>query len=366
MIYDGYRREWFRFRRVTWPGFQEAEDYGMFTGGTVSLSALSEMRAQGSLDFSGEYLPDEHDLVRIYYGFEDEEGKSGEFAIGTFFLNVGDPTYEGRMVSGSVDLESVLRVPLKGKYGRYYTVKAGENAVAKAVQIIESLGLKTNKPESSYTLSKDVVYEPDDCWMDIVNDLLGMAGYASAWPDAYGIVQMAPYVEPTAREPVWEFADDERSIMLPEVVVTDNAEDTVNAVRLVFTSEEENIWAAAVNNDRNSESSIASKGYEVTYSETVNELSGETADQRLACLKQKAQTMLVDKSAGVEHVKWSHPWVPLIPNDSVTVDYLTAGLNWRGAVVSQEIQVGDHCEVESDARRFVRSGFDVEVTGEKW
>lgn len=359
MIYDGYRREAFAFRRVTWPGFQEAEDYQMFTGGSISLSALSELRTQGSLEFAGESLPDEHDLVRVYYRFTDELGETAQFALGTFFLNVGDPTYEGGEVSGSVDLESVLRVALKGKYGRYYTVKAGTNAVSKAAQIIESLGLRTNKPTSSYRLARDVVYEPDQCWLDIVNDLLGMAGYASAWPDAYGVVQMAPYVEPTAREPSWLFDDGERSIMLPEVVVTDNTEDTVNAVRLTYQTEEESLWAAAINNDRNSEASIACKGYEVTHTETVSELAGDTKAERQENLKAKARTMLMDKSSGVEHVKWRHPWVPLAPNDAAGIDYLMASLNWRGAITSQEIDIGDHCEVESDARRFIRSGFEI-------
>ena len=366
MIYDGYRRESFAFRRVTWPGFQEAEDYQMFTGGRLSLSALSELRAQGSLDFSGESLLDEHDLVRVYYRFTDELGETAQFALGTFFLNVGDPTLEGSEITGSVDLESVLRVAIKGEYGRYYTVKAGTNAVAKAAEIIESLGLRTNKPASSYVLAKDAVYEPNQCWLDIVNDLLGMAGYASAWPDAYGVVQMAPYVEPTAREPSWLFDDGKRSIMLPEVVVTDNTEDTVNAVRLTYQTEEESLWASAVNNDRNSEASIACKGYEVTYTETVNELSGDTKEERLANLKAKARQMLLDKSSGVEHVKWKHPWVPLIPNDAAGIDYLMASLNWRGAIASQEIEIGDHCEVESDARRFIRSGFEITEEGGSW
>lgn len=366
MIYDGYRKESFVFRRVTWPGFAEAEDYQIFTGGSLSLSALSELRAQGTLDFAGDSLPNEHDLVRVYYQFEDEKGESGQFALGTFFLSVGDPTYEGTEVSGSVDLESVLRVALNGMYGRYYTVKSGTNAVAKAVEIVESLGLRTNKPAASYTLARDVVYEPGQCWLDIVNDLLGMAGYASAWPDAYGVVQMAPYVEPTARDASWVFADNERSIMLPEVVVTDNTEDTVNAVRLTYESEEESLWAAALNNDSNSEASIAAKGYEVTYTETVNELSGSTKAARLSALKAKAETMLIDKSAGVEHLKLKHPWLPIIPNDAIEVDYLTASLNWRGAIVSQEVEIGDHCEVESDARRFIRSGFKASTEGGSW
>lgn len=111
------------------------------------------------------------------------------------------------MVSGSVDLESTLRLAVKGKYGRYYTVKAGTNAVAHADGIFKRLGLRTNEPRCDYVLPRDVVYEPDDSWLTIANDLLAMAGFASAYPDAYGVIQMVPYVEPQARTPVRVFND---------------------------------------------------------------------------------------------------------------------------------------------------------------
>ena len=64
MIWTGFRQESYIYRRVTWPGLVEAEDYGMFTGGRLTHSALSQLRSQGTLDFSGSAIPDEHDLVR--------------------------------------------------------------------------------------------------------------------------------------------------------------------------------------------------------------------------------------------------------------------------------------------------------------
>lgn len=366
MIFDGYRDESFVFRRVTWPGFVEAEDYTMFTSGSIELSSLSQLRASGTLDFSGETMPDGGSLVRIYYRFTDEAGESGTYALGTFFCSISDPTYDGPMVSGSVDLESVLRVPLKEKYGRYYTVAEGTNAVAKAVEIIEGLGLRTNRPAATYTLPRDVVYEPDDTWLTIANDLLSMAGYASCWPDAYGTVQMAPYIEPQERQPAWTFRDDERSIMLPQVVVSDNSNDIVNAVKLTYESEEESLWAAAYNDDPNSAASRVVRGYEVSLVETVDELSGETKEERLANLESKADAKLVDNSTEIEYVEWGFPWVPLQPNDAVEIDYLTAGLNWRGALTETQVSVGGHCEVTGKARRFIRSGFVTTREGGSW
>ncbi|MFR2626064.1 MAG: hypothetical protein ACLS89_00170 [Collinsella sp.] len=58
-------------------------------------------------------------------------------------------------------------------------------------------------------------------------------------------------------------------------------------------------------------------------------------------LKAKAKTKLVDNSSSIEYVRWEPPWVPLLPNDAVGIDYLTAGLNWRGAITEQEMRSED-------------------------
>ncbi len=366
MIWTGFRQESYIYRRVTWPGLVEAEDYGMFTGGRLTHSALSQLRSQGTLDFSGSAMPDEHDLVRVYYQMEDERGEAGTFALGTYFCSIGSPDYDGPMVSGSVDLESTLRLAVKGKYGRYYTVKAGTNAVAHADGIFKRLGLRTNEPRCDYVLPRDVVYEPDDRWLTIANDLLAMAGFASAYPDAYGVIQMVPYVEPQARTPVRVFNDGSDSIMLPRVSRSDNADDIPNAVYLTYETEEESLWAVCRNTDPNSRASIPYRGYEVPLVDQVTELAGATKEERLEALKSKAKTKLVDNSSSIEYVEWGHAWVPLLPNDAVGIDYLTAGLNWRGAITEQEIEVGGHCAVTGKARRFIRSGFVTETEGGSW
>jgi hypothetical protein len=366
MIWTGYREESWTYRRVTWPGFEEREDYTVFTGGEIDLSALSTLRASGTLDFTGGSLPSEHDLVRVYYRITDETGETYETPLGTFFMAVGSPDYEGSMVSGTVDLESTLMVPSNGSYGRHYTVKAGTNAVSKAKEIMDGLGLRTNATASSYTLAKDVIYDPDDSWLTICNDLLSMAGYGSCSPDPYGTIRMAPYVEPQDRQASWTFSDGTDSIMLPKVSVSDNSEDIPNVVRLVHESEDESLWAASVNEDPLSPASTVSRGYECCLNDTISELSGDTKDARLENLKTMARKKLVDNSSSIEYVEWGFPWVPLWPNDAISISYLTARLDWHGAVTEMKVEVGGHCSVTGKARRFVRKGFVTREDGGSW
>lgn len=311
-------------------------------------------------------MPDEHDLVRVYYQMEDERGEAGTFALGTYFCSIGSPDYDGPMVSGSVDLESTLRLAVKGKYGRYYTVKAGTNAVAHADGIFKRLGPAHERAALRLRPAEGRGVRTGRQLADYSQRPPRHGRVASAYPDAYGVIQMVPYVEPQARTPVRVFNDGSDSIMLPRVSRSDNADDIPNAVYLTYETEEESLWAVCRNTDPNSRASIPYRGYEVPLVDQVTELTGATKEERLEALKSKAKTKLVDNSSSIEYVEWGHAWVPLLPNDAVGIDYLTAGLNWRGAITEQEIEVGGHCAVTGKARRFIRSGFVTETEGGSW
>lgn len=366
MKWEGRRNETFFCRRVTFPDWCEREDYPFAVSGAIDLSALSDLRASGSLSFDGDEPPESGSLMRIYYRFEDENGDSETDPIGTFFVNVADRNHDGASVSGKADLESVLKVAMADCYGRPYTVPKGTNAVARARTIIEGLGLRTNKPTCSYTLKSEMTFEPGDTWLSIANALLDAAGYAACTPDAYGTVQMCPYVEPELRQPTWTFADNQYSIMEPEVAESSNAGDIPNVVRLLWENEEGSLWACAKNNDPESAASYKNRGYWQGDYELVSELDGSNQNQRLANLKALSKKKLLDKTQEIEYVEWSHPWVPLWPSDAVEISYLRAGRHWRGAVVSMALSIGDHLSVKSRARRFVHAAFNVTTEGGGW
>lgn len=343
---------------------EELQDYEqLFTGGSIERSAFSDLRESGSLTFSGRELPDKHDLVRVYYEFVDSAGETTREPLATMFFASIDPTYEGARVHGSASIESVLRVLASKTYGRPYTVAKGTNAIAKAIALCESVGLKTNAAECEYVLTKDHVFDENTAYLTMVNWLTSAAGYAGVFPDAYGIIQIVPYVEPNERDPLWTFRDDERSIMRPEVIVSDNSAERYNAVRLYYETEEETLWASAVNNDPLSDLSVASRGYEITLAEQVTELSGSTQAERISNLKAMAKERLLDNSAGIEYVDLHHPYVPIKPNDAILIDYRMAGKQWPGSVTNQTITLEASLDTATRARRYLRAGLEVDVEG---
>lgn len=371
MIWTGYREESIVYRRVRWaPGKQghlaELEDYGMFTGGSIELSSSSELGASGSLSFTGS-APDTNDLVRVYYRFADEGREVYEDALGTFFPIMSNPTHDMGTVSGSVTLQSVLRVLKKGRCRIPCNVPRYTNAVEMATDIAEGAGIPTNKPTSPYRVGRGVCFDFGSEQLKVCNYLLASAGFSPCRPDAMGGVVMAPRSSATQDAPLWTFEDGEHSIMKPEVVLANDAADTPNAVHLRYEGEGRTLWASAYNDDPASPASRVRRGYEDSVCEKVTEIAGSTWGERLSALKDEARARLVRETSGTEYVEWEHPWVPIRPGAPVGIEYRRSRLSWLGSVSNMRLSFGgDGLTVKTRAVSLVDAGFRVTVEGGSW
>lgn len=362
--YGNRSKEQFIFRRVSYPGFRELEDYESIYGGSIELSALSTLKVSGSLDFTGKAVPNDHDMVRVYYSFQDDFLDTSTECLATMFFSVADPTYNEATVEGSMDCSSVLVLLQRKSYGLPYTIPAGTNAVAKAAEIVRSFGLSVSyADQSSYTLSSDHTFDANENYLGIVNWLLDAAGFSSAGVDAYGGVRLEKYQEPTERTVRYTFRDDEQSIMLPEVKTSNDYQDTPNVVRLRHTSQDVTVWAAAYNIDPESKASTVSRGYENTYEEEISELEGSTPAEMLANLKALALQKLIDKSSEIEKVEMTHCWLPINTNDAIGIDYRMADIEWKGAVTNAKIELAVSIPCQLSLRNFVRRNLKTSIEG---
>lgn len=363
--YFGNRsKEQFIFRRVTYPGFEEKEDYEVIQGGSIELSSLSTLKVSGSLDFSGDLVPNDHDLVRMYYKFEDAFLDTATECLATMFFSVADPTHREAMIEGTMECSSTLVLLQRRSYGLPFTIPAGTNAVARAAEIVRSFNLPVNySGESSYMLKSDHTFEPGDNFLEIVNWLLGAAGYSSASVDAYGTVKFERYQEPTERPARYTFRDDGQSIMLPEVKTSNDYQETPNVARLRHTTQDETVWAAASNIDPESKASIVSRGYENTIEEEVSELNGDTQAARIAALKALALQKLIDNSSEIEKVEMGCAWLPIEPNDAIEIDYRMAGIAWRGIITNVKISLETSIPCQLSLRNFVRRELKTSTEG---
>lgn len=350
-------------RYVDWGTWGEGEEFWQVTGGRIELSSTNDLKATGSLDFYG-VAPDESRLLRIYYTFEDELGETETVPVATMFAEASKDTRTDASSRGTANLKSVLKVLSDRKHGAAMQVPAGTDAVGKAKELCESVGLKVSGASNGYALSQDHTFSDyDSDYLTVVNWLLEQAGFFPATPNALGYVVFEPYREPSEREPSFTFAPGPRSVMLPEVLYESGWQSCPNAVRLGFSTDTEAIAAWALNVDPNSKSSLPSRGNrEVTLYESVSELAGNTVEEREANLKALARTRLLEASSEVERVEVGCPFLPVTPNQSIEVDYAVS--NWTGGVVNVTANLGNDADCVITAKRFVRRDIQVESGSE--
>lgn len=362
--YCGNRHdERFIYKRVSFPEQIEGEELTQIYGGSIESSAYSELRESGTLDFAGSEEPDDHDLVRIYYTFLDDEDQRATHALATMRMSNSEPVYCGDMVKGSVKLSGLLQVLSNKKYGRPFTVRRGTKAIAFAKQLCTGLGLKVNATDSNYATNADHTFKSDDSYLVICNWLMDVAGYAGLDTDAYGVVQMHPYVEPTARACAWTFRDGENCVFFPEVQVNNNWSETPNVVRMSYETDELGIWASASNIDATSRASVVQRGEEHTLYQSVSELDGATPAQKLANLKKQTSQTLADNSGVIEYTTLEHAWVPVTRNTAVELEYSGARLSKAGSVSNQSISLKPSCPTKTKIRRFVHTSLVTRVEG---
>lgn len=356
----------FFYHRVEWSRWEEAEEYENVTGGSLELSSVSDTKVSGSIDFDGE-MPNTSDLLRIYYEFTDDDGNHEVVPVATMLVSCANPTLRGDsrygfVTSGSATLDSVLKILKDKEYGMPFTVAAGTQAIKLAVELVESLGLRTNNPDkNAYTIKEGYTFPANEAnYLAIVNWLLTSAGYQACWPDENGIVLMTKYRDKPAS---MEFAEDDESVMLPEMPYTNDWQTTKNVCRLFYETEKESLRAWASNVDPEHKASLPNRGWrESTLREEVSELAGDTVQDRLAALIDLSERKLIENSAEIDYVDIGCPYLPLSPNLVISVKY--AGLDWKGDITNYSIDLGDETQCKIKARRFVRTAMNIEKSGE--
>ena len=358
MDWHGNRHdETYTFRRVSWDTWQEHETYDYITHGNIEYAADSEQKVTGSFDFEGYVLPEVSDLIRVYYSFTDDAGEKAEQPLATLFVSYADLTYtdttRGIKAEGTLDGSSVLSVLTDQKTGAPKTIPKNSNAVYEAEQIVRGAGLLTDAQPSAYSLSLDHTFDAGTTLLEMVNWLLKAAGYMECWPDAEGIVQMRPSYAAGSGPVV--FANNDRSIMYPQVLRTNDWQKTPNVVRLIYNSDEACIAAFAKNVSGSRASLSARGGREITYFEEISDLSGTS---RTNALKELAEKELRERSADIEYVRFEHAYVPVGIFDPVEIHY--ADLAWSGTADNITVDLSPSTKTQTRIRRILTE--DIEVS----
>lgn len=345
--YGNRRNEKYIFRRVAWENWQEAETYNYITSGNVELSTEAELKSTGSFEFEGYDIPNVNDLIRLYYSFEDSNREEAYEPIATLFVNYAELTYtetsKGVEAQGTLEGSSVLSVLANKITGIPRTFKANSNAVYEAERLIIECGLMTRKEPSGFSLSADHTFDADATYLEMVNWLLETAGYAQAFPDAMGVVQLKSLASIQNNIDYIVFRNDELSIMYPEILEENEWQTAPNVVRLIYNTDSAYVVAEA-RNESGSRSSLDARGNrEITYFDEISELG---AGNKAESLKQLAEETLREQSCETEYVSMEHAYIPIDLYQPVWIDY--SDMSWDGFAdnISIELEPGTRTQTK--------------------
>ena len=336
-----------RYVRVKWPSMAEVSEIQGVTACRVSENSLSTLKVSGELSFASNPMIGD-DLVRVY---SDSILGSEKATVchATLFLTTPKTTYSSVSSSGVGNMYSVLWILQQNRVEGAYSVDAGVEAVTLAADLARGYGNSLQvivTPSQAKTTTMHTWDDGTD-YLTIVNDLLEIAGYASATVDGYGNVIMAPYTDPAGRAVAATFSDAIDSVSAPSFEADFDIYEVPNVISITCSNAtEEPLKSVVENDDPENPYSTVSRGKRIVRSETVSDIANQAA------LDAKARELLVSSMSQVEAATVEHSYQPFEMGDAVLIDYWGAGYSRKMTAVARDIELVPGIRCKTRTRRF--------------
>lgn len=210
----------------------------------------------------------------------------------------------------------------------------------------ENLRAPVSPIESDVPLNFDFVSDPSDSWFTFINDLIANANHKFVL-DELGRVLFAPHQDTASLQPVWTYADDDISILYPDLEMDHDLYGIPNVVEVVYSSDTKQLYSRVVNDDVNSPTSTVNRGRELITRITDPDLVGIPTQEQI---DEYARQQLRNLSTIEYTVTYSHGYCPVRIDDCVRINYSRAQLtNIKARVISQSINCEPGCKVTEKA-----------------
>ena len=289
-----------------------------------------------------------------------QEGVTEKFPLGTVLSQTPSSTFNGKVFDVSMDCYTPLIELKENKPPLGYTVRKGTRIMDAAYDIVsKNARVPVNKVEPIYgknqngeeidlspKLQYDFVANVDETWLSFVTSLIANANYELGLGER-GNILFLPKQKLESLQPVWEFNDDNSSILYSEITVNHDLYGIPNAVEVVYSYGADYKEATAVNNDPNSPTSTVSRGRLITYRDRDPSLRGYVTQKQL---DEYAERLLKELSTLEYTVSYKHAYCPVRLGDCVRLNYARAGIkNIKAKVISQSIKAEPGCCVSEKA-----------------
>lgn len=277
-----------------------------------------------------------------------QNGIRERFPLGTFLVQTPSSTFDGRVLSTTMDAYTPL-LELKEKQPPLgYSVLKGENIMKLAKQLVgENARAPVVGTDCVTNLRNDFVANTEDTWLTFLTDFIYNAKYSFGL-DELGRILFSPNQELDSLQPVWTFDDSNSSIMQADINLKHDLYKVPNAVEVIYSNGRETYHVKVVNDDENSPVSTIARGREIPYRVTDPGFTGEPSESQV---REYAEKLLKQLSTLEYEITFTHGYCPVRLDDCVRMKYPRAGIpDIKAKIVSQNIKCEPGCQVSATAK----------------
>lgn len=284
--------------------------------------------------------------IRIYL-ITIQNGIKEKHPLGTFIIQTPSSSFDGKIKNVTMDAYTPLLELKESPPPLGYSLLKDANIMENAYLIVrDNVRAPVVKVDNTEKLFNDFVANTDDTWISFVYDLVANAKYTLGL-DELGRVLFIPEQDTASLQPVWEFNDDNSSILYPDIDIDHDLYGIPNVVEVIYSNGVEYYYGRAVNDDANSPISTVNRGREIVHRVTNPELLGNPSENYI---QEYAKTLLKSLSTLEYTISYTHGYCPVRIGDCVRLNYEKAGIRGvKAKVISQNIKCIPGCPVTEKA-----------------
>lgn len=312
---------------------------------SCTISRDSEAETLGSATFEVTDSIGES-YIRVYL-VTIQNGVRETHPLGTFLVQTPSSTFDGSSRGVTMDAYTPLLELKENPPPIGYSIFKDKNIMENAIKLTrENVRAPIVTCTCEEVLYNDFVANTNDTWLSFISDLMANAKYEFGL-DELGRILFLPVQDTASLQPVWTYTDDNSSILQASVSMDHDLFGVPNVVEVVYSTDKENYYARAVNDDPNSPTSTVNRGRELTYRVTNPDSLGNPTEDMIQAY---AKSVLRELSSIEYTITYTHGYCPVRLGDCIRLNYEKAGLiDIKAKVISQSIKCEAGCQVQEKA-----------------
>lgn len=284
--------------------------------------------------------------IRVYL-VVIQNGVTERFPLATLLVQTPSSSFDGKIRSVSMDAYTPLIELKENQPPLGYFTPESTNIMEEATRLADE---HSRAPVvggmSDIKLYKDFVSNTDDTWLTYLIDMISNAKFRFDL-DEMGRILFAPKQDTESLQPVWNYTDDNVSIVYPDVTLEHDYYGIPNVVEVVYSDANDTYYATRSNDEDGSPISTVNRGRRIVKRITNPDIGGVPTQNMV---DEYAEQALRELSTFEYTIKYKHGYNGVRLGDCVMLNFTKMGVtDTKARVISQQIDCDQGCPVTETA-----------------